>query len=268
MSDVPNDGGVGYDLAALARVSGVPARTVRYYRQIGLLDPPVRSGRKAIYAADQLPRLQLIASLRERGLALDAIARVLDVEGGTERAGLGDLLALGDDLRAPWVDDRSATLDEEAVLSTFGTTVPDALERLEAYGVIYRRPGSGPVRYDVPSMALLRLAGRMVDAGVAPDLADEAYALLLSHLGALAGDLVRLFTSRVGDGFAGSGHPDELREGVDELRRLSLAAVQLIFAREVEQAIATFVERGGLFEVDRRVHDAGESHGEGVPPPR
>ena len=253
--DDDREGTDGLDLDALSRASGVPARTVRYYRQIGLLDPPVRDGRRAFYAADQLPRLERIASLRERGMALDAIARILDEADG-EREVLSSLLALGDDLRSPWVEDRSATMSEAEVLAAFGSEHPEVLPELEANGIVYRRPGRGVARWDVPSVALLRLSGRLVGAGVDPALAHEAHEVLQVHLGALAEELVALFTGRVGAGFAGAGEPDEVREGVDELRHLALVAVQLVFAREMEQILARFVEGGGVFDLERRRHHA------------
>jgi DNA-binding transcriptional MerR regulator len=61
-------------LDQLADASGVPARTIRFYRQTGLIDAPERVGRQAFYNGDHLARLRVVAGLRERGLGLDAIA--------------------------------------------------------------------------------------------------------------------------------------------------------------------------------------------------
>ncbi|MFJ7631242.1 MerR family transcriptional regulator [Streptomyces sp. NPDC097595] len=64
--------------AEVARVSGVTARTLRHYDAIGLL-PPARTGAGGLryYGEHQLLRLQQILVLRELGLGLEDIGRVL-----------------------------------------------------------------------------------------------------------------------------------------------------------------------------------------------
>lgn len=58
----------------LADAAGVPVRTVRYYRERGLLPPPRREGRIAWYDEHHLARLRTIAGLLERGHNLNGIA--------------------------------------------------------------------------------------------------------------------------------------------------------------------------------------------------
>ena len=63
----------------LSRCSGVTSRTLRHYDQIGLLRPAAaEAGGQRWYGPDELLRLQRILVLRELGLPLDEIARVLD----------------------------------------------------------------------------------------------------------------------------------------------------------------------------------------------
>ena len=58
----------------------MPVKTLRYYDEIGLLQPaevdPFTSYR--YYSADQLPRLNRVLALKDLGLSLDQIARLLD----------------------------------------------------------------------------------------------------------------------------------------------------------------------------------------------
>src|SRR6185369_1536058 len=65
------------DFSKIARVSG---RLLRYYDSIGLLSPrrhdPATGYR--YYAADQLAHLNKILALKELGLSLDQIGRLLD----------------------------------------------------------------------------------------------------------------------------------------------------------------------------------------------
>ncbi|MGZ2356037.1 MerR family transcriptional regulator [Streptomyces sp. 372A] len=64
--------------AEVVRMSGVTARTLRHYDAIGLL-PPARTGAGGLryYGEAQLLRLQQILVLRELGLGLEDIGRVL-----------------------------------------------------------------------------------------------------------------------------------------------------------------------------------------------
>src|SRR5262249_11240662 len=75
--------GRGWSIQQVARMSGVTARTLRYYQEIGLL-PPARVGGNGYryYDEPQLLRLQEILLLRELSLDLTRIGQV--------RAGEGD----------------------------------------------------------------------------------------------------------------------------------------------------------------------------------
>ncbi|MFJ1845799.1 MULTISPECIES: MerR family transcriptional regulator [unclassified Streptomyces] len=58
----------------LAEEAGIPVRTVRFYRERGLISPPRREGRIAWYDDHHLARLHTIAGLLERGHTLTGIA--------------------------------------------------------------------------------------------------------------------------------------------------------------------------------------------------
>ncbi|MEE1771755.1 MerR family transcriptional regulator [Streptomyces sp. JV185] len=58
----------------LAKEAGIPVRTVRFYRERGLISPPRREGRIAWYDEHHLARLRTITGLLERGHTLTGIA--------------------------------------------------------------------------------------------------------------------------------------------------------------------------------------------------
>ncbi|WP_353947086.1 MerR family transcriptional regulator [Streptomyces sp. HUAS MG91] len=60
----------------LARAAGITVRTVRFYRERGLIKPPRREGRIAWYDDTHLARLHTIAQLLERGHTLNGIAEL------------------------------------------------------------------------------------------------------------------------------------------------------------------------------------------------
>lgn len=66
-------------IGAVARLAGVSIRTLHHYDEIGLLTPGGRSDSGyRLYRDHDLERLQQILLLRELGMGLDEVARVLD----------------------------------------------------------------------------------------------------------------------------------------------------------------------------------------------
>lgn len=81
-----------YRLEELARVSGVSARNIRAYRERGLLDPPRRVGRSALYDDYHLSQLNTISQLLRKGFNSVHIAEFFDsMRKGTD---LADILGL------------------------------------------------------------------------------------------------------------------------------------------------------------------------------
>ena len=64
------------DIAAVAKRSGVPASTLRYYEDKGLIASIGRQGLRRVFDAGVLERLSLIALGRAAGFSLEEIARV------------------------------------------------------------------------------------------------------------------------------------------------------------------------------------------------
>lgn len=91
---------MSWSIVEVARYASVSSRTLRHYDDIGLVPPAyVGSNGYRYYEREQLRRLQEVLVLRELGLPLDAVARVLD--GTRDRAAVlrehrAALLAEGD----------------------------------------------------------------------------------------------------------------------------------------------------------------------------
>jgi effector-binding domain-containing protein len=69
-----------FKIGEFSKLSHVTVKTLRYYDQIGLLTPAEvdRWTSYRYYSASQLPRLNRILALKDLGLSLDQIARLLD----------------------------------------------------------------------------------------------------------------------------------------------------------------------------------------------
>ncbi len=70
------------DIAEVARKSGIPASTLRFYEEKGLIASSGRRGLRRLFAADVLERLSLISLGSAAGFSLDEIARMFAPDGG------------------------------------------------------------------------------------------------------------------------------------------------------------------------------------------
>jgi DNA-binding transcriptional MerR regulator len=64
-----------YTIEELSELTGFTRRTIRYYIQEGLLEPPAGRGRGGFYYDSHLEKLLYIQSLQKRGLSLAAISQ-------------------------------------------------------------------------------------------------------------------------------------------------------------------------------------------------
>ncbi len=227
----------------LAAAAGLPVRTVRHYQSEKLLPGPQRQGRIALYRTEHLERLQLIARLQDRGLKLSAIKDAFKrIEKG--ELWLDDWLGVGDELRAPWSEERPEVVTE-AVLAERIEHRPGVVAALVDAGVIRRQQGLSDV-YLVPSPAALDITLELDRAGVDIDTATEAAGIMRRHLAKTSEELVEHFLERAGAGFARRGTAEDIAEALKALRPLGARAVQLVFTQEIERALRTAVEKGRI----------------------
>jgi Cu(I)-responsive transcriptional regulator len=70
----------------LSRRTGVKIPTIRYYEQMGLIEPPERSeGNQRRYSRQELDRLSFIRHARNLGLNIEAIRELIELSAHPER---------------------------------------------------------------------------------------------------------------------------------------------------------------------------------------
>lgn len=69
------------DIAEVAQQSGIPASTLRFYEEKGLIASTGRRGLRRLFDGDVLDRLALIALGRASGFSLDEIAQMFAPDG-------------------------------------------------------------------------------------------------------------------------------------------------------------------------------------------
>jgi DNA-binding transcriptional MerR regulator len=84
------DDGPLLSIGELARRAGLPVRTIRFWSDAGVLPPAARTGSgRRLYDAACVARLELVATLRELGVGLRDVRRVLD-----EQASIAEVAAV------------------------------------------------------------------------------------------------------------------------------------------------------------------------------
>lgn len=171
-----------FRVAELAARAGLSVDTIRFYQHRGLLEPPAREGRVAFYDDSHLARLERIRELKDQGLTLQTIKRVIEgihpadaalvtaVAGGTTQQPRLTLTEVGEATGVPLELLRS--LAEEGLLPPATPGVDRAYSDADVAAV---RAGLQLLEAGVPIERLLALGRRYAQA--TDDIADEAVAL-------------------------------------------------------------------------------------------
>jgi DNA-binding transcriptional MerR regulator len=97
-----------YRIEDLARLAGTTTRNIRVYRDRGLLPPPMRVGRIALFNDTHLTRLRLITSMLDRGYNIAHVREMLSA--WEEGKDLGDVLGLESAIVGTWTSEKSQTV--------------------------------------------------------------------------------------------------------------------------------------------------------------
>lgn len=201
----------------LAKEAGITVRTLRFYRERGLIQPPRREGRIAWYDDHHLARLRTITGLLERGHTLNGIADLASTfDSGRDVAevlGLGEPteetpVRLTPEQLADYFQDQ-ATAENLAASMELGYLGIDGDEIVH----ISRRlleASSELVRAGVPLEAVLT-AGREVREH-ADALADLFVRVLRTHTAATGPDQLRTVAQAVVDAELSMALDRRLRE--------------------------------------------------------
>src|SRR6201997_3400272 len=107
-----------YRIDDLARLAGTTTRNIRVYRDRGLLPPPLRVGRIALYNDTHLTRLRLITSMLDRGYTMAHVDEMLSA--WEEGKNLADVLGLETALVGTWAAEKPETRPRAEVEQLIG----------------------------------------------------------------------------------------------------------------------------------------------------
>jgi DNA-binding transcriptional MerR regulator len=236
---------MGYRVEEVAARCEVSVDTVRYYQSRGLVQPPERDGRVALYGDRHLDRIRQVRSLQRKGLTLEAIGRVLDGGRGAVDQDLAAAVAAARDQ-----DEREQSLTLDQLVQRSGVAAP-LIHALEGAGLPLGRRGAAADRYTSADADMLRVGLRLIESGLP---LQELMALAAEHHAntrAVAVRAVELFDQHVRRPItAGAGADDEAAEAVvvDAFRELfpAVSALVALHFRRVLLAVAEEqIERAG-----------------------
>lgn len=242
-----------YRVEQLAAACDVSVDTVRFYQSRGLLPPPRREGRVAIYGAEHADRIKRVRALRANGLSLAVIARVL--EGSLGRAD-ADLAAAVASARAD--DTESLTIDQVAAASG----VPSGLLRaVERAGLALGRRVDGEERYTAADIDLVRQGMRLLEAGLPLDALLDIAGRYDALARSLAGRAIELFDEHVREPVRASAASDDdaaqrLVAAFGELLPAVTALVAHHFRRVLLEMAEEHIERAGTDAESARMREA------------
>jgi DNA-binding transcriptional MerR regulator len=130
-----------YRIEELARIAGTTIRNIRVYRDRGLLHPPLRVGRIALFNDTHLTRLRLITSLLDRGYNISHVHEMLSA--WEQGKNVGDMLGLESAIAGSW-----ATEKPERMSIADATRLVDddtGFERMVGLGLIRLEEGEAVI---------------------------------------------------------------------------------------------------------------------------
>jgi DNA-binding transcriptional MerR regulator len=144
-----------YRVEQLATAAGIPIDTLRFYQARGLLPPPRRQGRIALYDEDHLERLRRIRELKRQDFSLAQIQKILDRSAGRREPLLAALMEESTGAR---------TLSRAELAAESG--VPEALVRAAVdSGLVEPLEIDGEQRFGEADLELARAALVLLESG-------------------------------------------------------------------------------------------------------
>ena len=227
----------------LARRAGVPTRTIRYYTQQGLLNPPSLRGRVGFYDDQHLERLRLIKELQEkRFLPLAVIRSVIrHYESGTNLETMLTPLDIVFQPRWDATDRNEFTRAELAREAGVDTSVVDAAEDM---GFLFPVRRGRERRYTQDDVQMLSVAQHWLDLGI-PKRLGRLYRESLEEISRMQ---VRAFNQSVvapltKEDITPEAARERLLEGYQAMASLFNQLVALLHRKVLQKSVESFADQ-------------------------
>jgi DNA-binding transcriptional MerR regulator len=232
-----------YRIDDLARLAGTTTRNIRVYRDRGLLHPPLRVGRLALFNDTHLTRLRLITSMLDRGYNIAHVREMLTAwEQGKD---LGDVLGLETAIAGTWAAEKPQTM-----------AIAEAKRLINDEHAFDRLVGSGLIRIEQDGHDATVVRPKLIEAfndvrqyGITIDKLIDIHERVLPLVNQISSILVQAGAEHVQDHIKpGVALPDdtevaELITMLVQFRTQAVAAVTATLASSIESTIEELVSR-------------------------
>lgn len=216
-----------FSIDNLASETGLPSSTIRFYQSKGLLSPPRRVGRRAVYGADHLKRLELIERLKKRGFSLAGIRQLLDGHGAG--ASLQSVLGL---TGSPSAADPQRDIND-LVASLFpGGIESEAIRNAVELGVLAVQ-GDRVTLVNEGLRPLVEGILQLFALGLPESTAMELWAAAMDRVGAIASEFHQVAETHVYP----SRNPDEAQVALRQLVEVAVGIVSFALATALRNAL-------------------------------
>jgi DNA-binding transcriptional MerR regulator len=230
-----------YRIDELARLAGTTTRNIRVYRDRGLLHPPLRVGRIALFNDTHLTRLRLITSMLDRGYNISHVREMLNA--WEEGKDLADVLGLESAIVGTWATEKPETMPLNDARRLVDDT--NAFDRLVQLGVI-RVDGS---QATVVRPKLIKAFNEIRGYGVSIETLVELHEQIVPLVDQISEMLVQAGAEHVANRIK-PGEPlppdTEIAELITMLVRFrtqAVASVAATLASSIESTIESLVSR-------------------------
>jgi DNA-binding transcriptional MerR regulator len=232
-----------YRIDDLARLAGTTTRNIRVYRDRGLLHPPLRVGRLALFNDTHLTRLRLITSMLDRGYNIAHVREMITAwEQGKD---LGDVLGLETAIAGTWAAEKPQTM-----------AIAEAKRLINDEHAFDRLVGSGLIRIEQDGQDATVVRPKLIEAfndvrqyGITIDKLIDIHERVLPLVNQISSILVQAGAEHVQDRIKpGVALPDdtevaELITMLVQFRTQAVAAVTATLASSIETTIEGLVSR-------------------------
>lgn len=230
-----------YRIDDLARLAGTTTRNIRVYRDRGLLPPPLRVGRIALFNDTHLTRLRLITSMLDRGYTIAHVREMLSA--WEEGKNLGDVLGLETAIVGTWTTEKPETMplvDAQRLVDD-----PEAFDRLVALQVVRVDGGNATVTRPKLIEAFNEIRGYGVELEKLIDLHEQIVPEIdkISDLLVRAGAEHVLGRIKPGEPLPADAEIAELITMLVRFRTQAVATVTATLASSIESNIESLVSR-------------------------
>jgi len=234
-----------YRIEELARLAGTTTRNIRVYRDRGLLHPPLRVGRIALFNDTHLTRLRLITSLLDRGYNIAHVHEMLSA--WEQGKNLGDMLGLESAIAGSWATEKP----ERMSVSDAKRLIDDdaGFERMIGLGVVRLEGEGGLEEAIVVRPKLIEAFNEIRQYGVSTEKLIDLHEQIAPLIDQISGLLVQAGVEHVVDRInPGAALPPdtevaELITMLVRFRTQAVSAVSATLAFSIESTIESAVSQ-------------------------